>query len=126
MPNKLDELIQLYYEHNELVKKHKKVADKVNKEIKEIMAEQGITEFATNGLVATVSVSERVDLMEDVLIEKIRELGLKGIIKTKEYVDMDALETALYNGLINPAMLAQAQTKKEVVTLRVRQEKKEN
>lgn len=126
MSNKLDELIPLYYEHNELVKKHKKVADKANKEIKEIMAEQGITEFATNGLVATVSVSERVDLMEDVLIEKIKELGIKGIIKTKEYVDMDALETALYNGLINPAMLAQAQTKKEVVTLRVKREKKDD
>ena len=123
--SKLNELIPLYYEHNELVKKHKKVADKANKEIKETMAEQGITEFATNGLVATVSVSERVDLMEDVLMEKIKELGIKGIIKTREYIDMDALETALYNGLINPAMLAQAQTKKEVVTLRVRQEKKE-
>ncbi|HUM44668.1 MAG TPA: hypothetical protein PKI14_17120 [Fervidobacterium sp.] len=126
MSNRLDELVPLYYEHNELVKKHKKIADKANKEIKEIMEEQGITEFATNGLVATVSVSERVDLMEDVLIEKIKELGIKGIIKTKEYVDMDALETALYNGLINPAMLAQAQTKKEVVTLRVRQEKKDD
>lgn len=124
--SKLDDLIPLYYEHNELVKKHKKVADEANKKIKKIMAEQGITEFATNGLVATVSVSERVDLMEDVLMEKIKELGIEGIIKTKEYIDMDALETALYNGLINPAMLAQAQTKKEVVTLRVRQEKKEN
>ena len=123
--SKLDDLIPLYYEHNELVKKHKKVADKANKEIKKIMAEQGITEFATNGLIATVSVSERVDLMEDVLMEKIKELGIKGIIKTREYIDMDALETALYNGLINPAMLAQAQTKKEVVTLRIRQEAKE-
>ena len=123
--SKLDDLIPLYYEHNELVKKHKKIADKANKEIKETMAKQGITEFATNGLVATVSVSERVDLMEDVLMEKIKELGIEGIIKTREYIDMDALETALYNGLSNPAMLAQAQTKKEVVTLRVRQEKKE-
>ena len=123
--SKLDDLIPLYYEHNELVKKHKKVADKANKEIKKIMTEQGITEFAAHGLVAKVSVSERVDLMEDVLMEKIKELGIKGIIKTREYIDMDALETALYNGLINPAMLAQAQTKKEVVTLRIRQEAKE-
>jgi len=123
--SKLDDLIPLYYEHNELVKKHKKVADKANKEIKKIMAEQDIMEFATNGLVAKVSVSERVDLMEDVLMEKIKELGIKGIIKTREYIDMDALETALYNGLINPATLAQAQIKKEVVTLRIRQEKKE-
>lgn len=123
--SKLDDLIPLYYEHNELVKKHKKVADKANKEIKKIMAEQGITEFATHGLVAKVSVSERVDLIEDVLIEKIKELGIEGIIKTREYVDMDALETALYNGLISPAMLAKAQTKKEVVTLRIMKEKKE-
>jgi hypothetical protein len=124
--SKLDELIPLYYEHNELVKKHKKVADKANREIKETMAEQGIAEFATNGLVAKVSVSERVDLMEEVLMDKIKELGIKGIIKTKEYIDTEALETALYNGLINPAMLAQAQTKKEVVTLRVMKEKKED
>ncbi len=124
--SKLDDLIPLYYEHNELVKKHKKVADKANKEIKKIMAEQGITEFATHGLVAKVSVSERVDLMEDVLIEKIKELGIKGIIKTREYIDMDALETALYNRLISPAALAQAQIKKEVVTLRIRQEKEED
>ncbi len=124
--SKLDELIPLYYEHNELVKKHKKVADKANKEIKKIMAEQGITEFATHGLIAKVSVSERVDLMDDVLIEKIKELGIKGIIKTREYIDMDALETALYNGLISPAALAQAQIKKEVVTLRIRQEKEED
>ena len=123
--SKLDDLIPLYYEHNELVKKHKKVADETNKEIKKIMAEQGITEFATHGLVAKVSVSERVDLMEDVLIEKIKELGTEGIIKTREYVDMDALETALYNGLISPAILAKAQTKKEVVTLRIMKEKKE-
>lgn len=124
--SKLDDLIPLYYEHNELVKKHKKVADEANKEIKKIMAEQGITEFATHGLVAKISVSERVDFMEDVLIEKIKELGIKGIIKTREYIDMDALETALYNGLISPAALAQAQIKKEVVTLRIRQEKEED
>ena len=124
--SKLDELIPLYYEHNELVKKHKKVADKANKEIKKIMAEQGITEFATHGLIAKVSVSERVDLMEDVLIEEIKELGVKGIIKTRGYIDMDALGTALYNGLISPAALAQAQIKKEVVTLRIRQEKEED
>ena len=123
--SKLDDLIPLYYEHNELVKKHKKVADETNKEIKKIMAEQDITEFATHGLVAKISVSERVDLMEDVLMEKIKELGIEGIIKTREYVDMDSLETALYNGLISPATLAKAQTKKEVVTLRIMKEKKE-
>lgn len=120
---KLHELIPLYYDNNEAMKRHKKVVDKANKEIKEIMAEQEITEFATHGLVAKVSISERVDLMEDVLMDKIKELGIKGIIKTREYIDMDALETALYNGVINPAMLAQAQTKKEVVTLRISQSK---
>ncbi len=121
--SKLHELIPLYYNNNEAVKRYKKVADKANKEIKEIMAEQEITEFATHGLVAKVSISERVDLMEDVLMDKIKELGIKGVIKTREYVDMDALENALYHGEINPATLAEAQTKKEVVTLRISQSK---
>ena len=118
--SKLDELIPLYYEHNKLVKKHKKIADKANKEIKKTMAEQGITEFATNGLVAKVSVSERADLWK-MLIEKIKELGLKVLLRLGIY-RYGCLETALYNGLINPAMLACPKKKKLLSKDRTRKE----
>ena len=46
-------------------------------------------------------------------------MKIRGVVKKKEYVDMDALENAIYNGKINAAELASCQTKKEVVTLKV-------
>ena len=52
-----------------------------------------------------------------------------GIIKTKEYVDFDALEKAIYNGLLPGETLLEmdkAREVKEVVTLRVTKIKKEN
>ena len=42
----------------------------------------------------------------------------------KEYVDMDALENALYNGEINPAELAPCQETKTTITLRLSKVKK--
>lgn len=120
----LHELIPRYHRENELVKEHKKIADADNKQIKKVMSENDISEFSTHGLVAKITVAERVDLMEDVLMDKIKEMGIEGIIKTREYIDMNALEDALYHGKINAATLAKAQTKKEVTTLRISAVKK--
>ena len=119
----LSELVPRYYTNNTEMKKYKKLADADNKEIKEVMGLLNLTEYEVGGITAKISVSKRVDLLEDVLMEKIKVLGVEGIIKTKEYIDMDALEDALYHGRINPATLAQAQVEKEVVTLRVNKKK---
>ena len=121
--DKLSELVPRYYTNNTEMKKYKKLVDADNKEIKEVMDRLNLTEYEVDGLTAKISVSKRVDLLEDVLMEKIKVLGIEGIIKTKEYIDMDALEDALYHGRINPAILAQAQVEKEVVTLRVNKKK---
>ncbi len=89
------------------------------------MGALSISRFAIDDIEATISISERVNLIEDILLERLKEHGIgEGIIKTKEYVDMDALEDAIYNEKINPAILADAQEKKEVITLRVRRTKR--
>ncbi len=119
----LSELVPRYYTNNTEMKKYKKLADADNKKIKEVMNLLNLTEYEVGGITAKISVSKRVDLLEDVLMEKIKVLGVEGIIKTKEYIDMDALEDALYHGRISPATLAQAQVEKEVVTLRVNKKK---
>ena len=98
---------------------YKKLVDSDNKEIKEIMQENKLPEFIVDDIKATCSVSERTDFIEEALIEKLKEMKVKGIIKKKEYVDMDALENAIYNGKVNAGELASCQTTKEVVTLRV-------
>ena len=116
---KLQELIPHYQLNKSEMDSYKKVVDKDNKEIKMIMLESQLPEFIVGDIKATCSVSEREDFIEEALIEKLKEMKVDGVIKMKEYIDMDALENAIYNGELNAAELASCQTKKEVVTLRV-------
>lgn len=116
---KLQELIPHYQLNKSEMDSYKKIVDKDNKEIKMIMLESQLPEFIVGDIKATCSVSEREDFIEEALIEKLKEMKVDGVIKMREYIDMDALENAIYNGELNAAELASCQTKKEVVTLRV-------
>ena len=116
---KLSQLLPVYEANKSKMDSYKKLVDKDNKEIKTIMLGAGLREFVVDDIKASCSVSEREDFIEEALIAKLKEMKVPGIVKKKEYVDMDALENAIYNGKIDAAALADCQTKKEVVTLRV-------
>ena len=116
---RLTKLLPIYHMQKSEMDSIKKVVDKENAEIKTLMRESNLPEFVAGDIKATCSVSEREDFIEEALIVKLKEMKVRGIVKKKEYVDMDALENAIYNGKIDAAALADCQTKKEVVTLRV-------
>lgn len=116
---KLSQLLPVYEANKSKMDSYKKLVDKDNKEIKSIMLGAGLREFVVDDIKANCLVSEREDFIEEALIAKLKEMKVPGIVKKKEYVDMDALENAIYNGKIDAAALADCQTKKEVVTLRV-------
>lgn len=116
---KLSQLLPVYEANKSEMDSYKKLVDKDNKEIKSIMLGAELGEFVVDDIKASCSVSEREDFIEEALIAKLKEMKVRGIVKKKEYVDMDALESAIYNGKIDAAALADCQTKKEVVTLRV-------
>ena len=121
---KLSQLLPVYEANKSEMDSYKKLVDKDNKEIKSIMLGAELREFVVDDIKATCSVSERQDFIEEALIEKLKDMKVSGIIKKKEYVDMDALENAIYNGKVDAAALASCQTTKEVVTLRVSKVKK--
>ena len=121
---RLSELLPVYQANKSEMDSYKKLVDKDNKEIKTIMLDSKLDEFIVDDIKATCSVSERQDFIEEALIEKLKDMKMRGIIKKKEYVDMDALENAIYNGKVDAAALASCQTTKEVVTLRVSKVKK--
>lgn len=121
---RLTELLPIYHMQKSEMDSIKKVIDKENAEIKTLMRESNLPEFVAGDIKATCSVSERQDFIEEALIEKLKDMKVRGIIKKKEYVDMDALENAIYNGKVDAAALASCQTIKEVVTLRVSKVKK--
>lgn len=116
---KLSQLLPVYEANKSKMDSYKKLVDKDNKEIKSIMLGAGLREFVVDDIKASCSVSEREDFIEEALIAKLKEMKVRGIVKKKEYVDMDALENAIYHGKIDAAALANCQTKKEVVTLRI-------
>ena len=125
---KLDTLIPQYAQNKLELDSYKKICDKENAQIKSIMAELPDNTYEAGGYRATYSVSTRETMNEEMLLEILgggaRDMG---IIKTKEYVDFDALEKAIYDGKISENTLLEmdkAKESKEVVTLRVTKIKK--
>ena len=114
MPS-LKELVKSYGEMKQIVDGYKKPIEEANKEIKSIMSERGLSNFESGGFKAkySVSVSEDFDTLEP------GELKQLGIIKTKEYVDMEVLENAIYNGIIPASKLQSCKTRKETPRLTI-------
>ena len=104
---------------------YKKLCDTDNALIKQLMAEANLPEFTAGGYKATRSVAEKESFDEVALIAKLKKLKIKGVIKKREYVDMDALENAIYHGQVNAASLADCQIKNEVITLRIKAVKRQ-
>lgn len=122
MSQKLDTLIPQYAENKSMLDDYKKICDKENKQIKELMTDDT---YEAGGYKATKSVQIRESLNEDRLLaiaSQHRVFRDIGIIKTKEYVDMEALESAIYKGMLDKETLMEidkCRESKEVVTLRV-------
>lgn len=119
----LKELVRLFYEDKQQLDNYKKSTDEYNKNIKELMNELELTEFESDDLVAKIGTQNRESFNEDKLIDKLKSLNIEGIIKTKEYVDMDALENAIYNELLDASELTSCKEVKTVTTLKVSKKK---
>lgn len=123
----LKELIPSYGEHKSEFDILDKQVKEENAQIKKLILESGEMKHEVDGWKASVSVSKRENFNEDKLIkilttnDKFIEVRAE-IVKTKPYVDFDALEEAIYRGDIDKDMLVELDTakeSKEVVTLRI-------
>lgn len=119
----LDTLIPQYAENKSMLDDYKKICDDENKKIKELMEEGS---YEAGGYKATKSVTTRETMNEDKLLDVLKQYPTacyeQGLIKTKEYVDMDVLESMIYKGVIDKNVLLEidkCRESKEVVTLRI-------
>lgn len=120
--NDLDELIPRYALNKTELDSYKKLCDRENAQIKAIMGDFALQHYESNGYKATYTVSNRESMNEDRLLEIAHQFGISEIVKTKEYIDFDALEKAIYDGKISEAILLEmdkAKESKKVITLRV-------
>jgi hypothetical protein len=99
-------------ELNQLATKYKDICDKFsaieaekkayNSMIKNLMNENGITKHVSpSGISLSVSKQRRTSYDEEGLLKFAHTVDVDGLIQTKEYVDMDVLENALYHRQIS-------------------------
>lgn len=127
---KLDELVPRYGDEKTEMDRYKKLCDADNAEIKSIMSDLALQHYTAGNYKVTRSVQERESMDEDLLLNLLKpfpEVQVHNIIKTKEYVDFDALEAALYKDALPKEILLtidKARTVKLVTTLKVSKIKK--
>lgn len=123
----LSKAIDDYKEGKDKENSLKKENEEKNKEIKDYMISHNLTTSSSDKYTATLSTTNKESLNDELAIEIIKEhLGgalLNSVIKTKEYIDEDALEKLVYNGDFDPTALSKAKIIKPVVTLRVTKKK---
>ncbi len=97
--------------------------------IKNYMADVEEKEIYGNTYRAVIQESNKVSMDEDKVIEILKNNCKKEdyekIIKTKEYVDFEALESFIYNNGIDAMILAPAQSIKTTRALYIKEIKKE-
>ena len=124
----LKKLINDYAEQNSLFNATKKVVDRLKSEIKEAFSESKISEFDTGDFTAVLSNVEKQSFNEELMIPIIKTFCVRGVVKKKEYVDMDALEKAIYSGKITDEQVLQLDKCKETTSsqrLTIKKTKKE-
>lgn len=125
----LQHLLDEYGNVKSFADDYKKKADKYSTELKELMLEGKLDEVKTADFVGKVTVKENEDFNElqaiEILRETLSEEDFEKVVKTREYIDDDALETLVYNKRVDVSILAPCRTPKApTVTLRLTKVKK--
>ena len=124
----LKSTINHYADRNKLFNTVKKECDGLKSDIKNAMSDMKLADFDTGDYIATVSTVTKESFDEELLVTFVKGLGIRGAVKKKEYVDMDILEKAIYNGKISQEQLIEMEKCKNSTsyqTLKIKKSKKE-
>jgi len=115
----LAELIPIYAENKFEMDSYKALCEKEKAEIKQLMTEQHLSTCVVGKYKAKKSISTTELIDEDRLLDICKAYNLNQVVKTKEYVDMDALENYLYKNPNKDLMndIDSCRTSKETVKL---------
>lgn len=122
---RLKHLVSDYIANNEMANDYKKAASAQNTEIKALMSEFNLKEVVSDAGAVTLSDKTSETFIEDKLIEFLKTRNIAyDIVKTKEYVDFDALESAIYHEKITGDNLKDMSSCKEIKVTQVLRVKK--
>lgn len=123
LKNLIDSYGESKKEENAIVKRN----NERNSQIKQLFLDNDISSFETDSFIATVSETEKQSLNNElalcILKKELGENELTSVVKTKEYIDEDALEKLVFNGQFDISKLEKAVDKKIVSALRIKARK---
>lgn len=123
LKNLVDSYGESKKEENAIVKRNKER----NEQIKQLFLNNDISSFETDSFIATVSETEKQSLNNElalgILKKELPFPELTSVVKTKEYIDEDALEKLVFNGQFDISKLEKAVDKKIVSALRIKPRK---
>jgi len=120
----LKTIIDRYGKEKAELDAQKKIVDEDNAKIKELMTADNLENAIGDEFKATCKTIVSENFNEDKLLVVLKKMNVPGVIKTKEYVDMEELENAIYNGEIDATKLASCKERKETLRLTVSRIKK--
>lgn len=123
----ISKIIDAYKESKDEENRLHKINDETCKNIKSYMQMLGVDKADGSEYTANLSITQKESLNNDLAIEILKsnldEDTIKTVIKSKEYIDEDALEKLVYAGLFDITKLAKAKIVKNVSTLRITKRK---
>lgn len=93
----LDTLIPQYAMNKLELDSYKEICDKENKQIKEEMDRLSQSNYTAGDYTAKISIQNKITMDENKLLTVMKKYNISSVVKTKEYVDMEALENYLYH-----------------------------
>lgn len=112
MSRKLDSLVNKYGDVKSKLADLKKEESNLNQTIKSLMVADDLKEVSTDTYKVVYQERTSESLDEDKVIDILKKNNVKGIVKTKQYVDEDALEQAIYNGKLDADIIKQISSAK--------------
>lgn len=110
LESELNPLIESYQKNKILEKQTKETVDGLNKQIKKLFLDNSLEEHFTDKFKAKLTITPKSEFNEEMAIEILRKNlsvdDFKAIVKTKEYIDEDALENYIYMRKIDESLLA--------------------
>ena len=104
----LADTIDTYFTSNNYKNQYTKESKPLGDQIKKLLAGYDMTEFRTEHVIATITESKSETMNESKLFQICKALNIRGLIKKREYVDLQTLETAIYEGKVDANLLNDA------------------
>ena len=98
----------------------KKELEPIKTIVKNYMGENGMELFDDGEVTAKYQVQERKSMNEELLIEKLKGLGLEDGIDLIEKPNEAKVEEMIYDGRLNPSILDECISRKEIIKLTVK------